>query len=407
MRFPYNRMIYRKFRSETLRNDRRYKRPNHKKVNKGSKDKSDQLKANSSPGIVATVLGWSITLLFSPVIIFYSILITLWKNSNKNLSTETAPHSNKNRSFGLSLLQIDVFSSNTNNFLNKYGVPEPTRSLLWITNSDPRYIRNSFQYDVSIGKKPIQNNEDIYNLYAEPSLIWTRLPVKKSNSHLIEPIYFPSYSVSLTPEQRWEYLCWLKDIKQKAHLSYVFIYYYGLERHLVLGDYDKAVDEIIKLREFHTHPSFNDYSISALISASAHRKRVDIIQKYPQLLEETTTEAIYLRYLAGKDVTASYIYKLFLEKKVFSHAYLVRLVEKNPDKFKQTLSDVFDEYIYAQGSILGSIHPTSLNTTSCLNFANTSFPPEMRSSKTPDLINNSLLQQHIKKIISATYYRCK
>ena len=51
------------------------------------------------------------------------------------------------------------------------------------------------------------------------------------------PDYYPSYA-GLSPEQRWVYLNWLTDVSQPVYIGYVFLYYYGLERQLLSGDFN-------------------------------------------------------------------------------------------------------------------------------------------------------------------------
>jgi hypothetical protein len=57
-------------------------------------------------------------------------------------------------------------------------------------------------------------------------------------------------------------------------IGYVFIFYYGLERHLISGNYSEAIDTILTLRKTHNHPSFLSYSANALvISAILHKDK--------------------------------------------------------------------------------------------------------------------------------------
>jgi hypothetical protein len=74
----------------------------------------------------------------------------------------------------------------------------------------------------------------------EPSLILMNLPIKQPVDEMLipRPPYYPQY-VGLTPEQRWIYLKLLiNPYNDKIDIGYVFILYYGLERHLLHGDFD-------------------------------------------------------------------------------------------------------------------------------------------------------------------------
>ena len=59
--------------------------------------------------------------------------------------------------------------------------------------------------------------------------------------------YYPSYK-NLKAENRYVYLNWLRDVTAPIPIGYVFIFYYGLERHLLFGKFEQAFDMIVKLR---------------------------------------------------------------------------------------------------------------------------------------------------------------
>ncbi len=288
-------------------------------------------------------------------------------------------------------LQVNTSNQNTDKFLKQLGIPEPTRSLLWI---------------IEIRTTPKEPEENKYNFYAEPSLIWTRFSIKPSDQHLQEPFYYPSYT-ELSSEQRWEYLNFLKDITQKTNLSYVFLYYYGLERHLLFGDYDGAVEEIFRLIKYHNEASFPHYAISALIAASAYKKRLDIVEKYPEILYELTNESVYLRMLSGTDLTAEDILNLFHQKMIDRNHYVIELAERYPDLFKKELTKTFNDYATSNGGLLKKLRSSQLEKRNTISFANISFSQEIRTFKTSEVLYNKELQTSIRKIISDTYKKCK
>lgn len=297
-------------------------------------------------------------------------------------------------------------NQNTDKFLIQLGIPEPTRSLLWIIDEDITKIKNPMVFIIEIRTTPKEPEENKYNFYAEPSLIWTRLPIKPSNQHLKEPLYYPSYPI-LSPEQRWEYLNWLKDITQKTNLSYVFLYYYGLERHLLFGDYDGAVEEIFRLIKYHNEGSFPQYAISALIAASAYKKRLDIVEKYPEILWELTNESLYLRMLSGADLTAEDILNLFNQKMIGRNHYVIELAERYPDLFKNELTEIFNNYTTSNGGLLKNLRSSQLKKRDTISYANISFSQEIRTFKTTEMLYNKELQANIRKIISDTYKKCE
>jgi len=123
---------------------------------------------------------------------------------------------------------------------------------------------------------------------AEPSAIYTKMPIAQvSNIKSVErPPYFPRYS-ELTPEQRGVYWHLLGNpYNPNINIGFVFILYYGLERHILSGDYEKAVDVILKLRDVHDNSSFQSYSASAIMLTSMIRNRLDILNKFLESLDK-------------------------------------------------------------------------------------------------------------------------
>jgi tellurite resistance protein len=109
----------------------------------------------------------------------------------------------------------------------------------------------------------------------EPSAIITSLPVASSSAHpLVDFGYYPSYD-RISAEQRRCYLEWLSagrtdvDPTQRS-LGYVFIFFYGLERRIILdGDRDPSLlQEIIRLLEYygpaHKSRSLKSYFLQLL-----------------------------------------------------------------------------------------------------------------------------------------------
>ncbi len=115
-------------------------------------------------------------------------------------------------------------------------IPEPTKSLLWTTDADTSMIESATSIRVVINQSRFQQQEN--GFYSEPSLIWTKLPIKPNQELIDEAMYWPSYS-AFSPEARYQYLNWLRDITQPTNLSYVFLYFYGLERHLSTSPFNE------------------------------------------------------------------------------------------------------------------------------------------------------------------------
>lgn len=112
----------------------------------------------------------------------------------------------------------------------------------------------------------------------EPSLIYTKqqIIIPTDITAVDRPPYFPTYS-GLTPEQKGVYIKLLQNpYDPNIDIGFVFILYYGLERHLLYGDYEGAYRVILKLRDVHSNRSFQSYSANALALTSMFRKRGEI-----------------------------------------------------------------------------------------------------------------------------------
>lgn len=122
----------------------------------------------------------------------------------------------------------------------------------------------------------------------EPSLILMNMPIRQPVDELLvpRPPYYPQY-VRLTPEQRWIYLKLLTNpYNDKIDIGYVFIFYYGLERHLLHGDFDSAFNVILKLRDVHKNKSFQSYSGNALILSALWKGKGEYIPLFINSLDK-------------------------------------------------------------------------------------------------------------------------
>lgn len=122
----------------------------------------------------------------------------------------------------------------------------------------------------------------------EPSLLYLKFPIEQPEpSELVErPPYYPFYS-ELTPKQKYLYWKFLSDPYNPSNdIGYAFIFYYGLERHLLYGNFDQAFDIILKLRDVYNNRSFQNYSASALILSSMIHKRADCAKKFMNSLDK-------------------------------------------------------------------------------------------------------------------------
>lgn len=156
-----------------------------------------------------------------------------------------------------------------------------------------------------IGDGPYQNyelpksNEHIYSFKGfsikisfleieEPSLLYFSLPTTQPvhPESVDRPPYYPSYK-ELTGEQKWLYWKFLSNpFVPENDIGYVFIFYYGLERHLLCGNFEKAYEIILRLRDVYDNKSFQMYSSNALILSAMLHKRGDYAEQFIESLDK-------------------------------------------------------------------------------------------------------------------------
>ncbi len=298
----------------------------------------------------------------------------------------------------------DTLSASRNTVSETLRIPEPTKSLLWITDEEASKISSpvSIKITIDLNTKNVYSTDESYNFYSEPSLIWTKLPVEINSEIESNKMYYPSYS-GLLPKHRYQYLSWLRDITQKTNLSYVFLYFYGLERHLLVGKYEEAVEEILRLLKHHNEGSFKSYAINSLISASGFRKRVDILQKAPFLLDQSSNESLLLCRSAGKSINSNQIIEL-ASRVTFTNK---RYIKEQPELFKKELEKILITYEKTNGNILRNINIDRLEKKPYPIIANISVPSKFRTWKLPQIIEDENFRMALKHILSETHQTIK
>jgi len=162
------------------------------------------------------------------------------------------------------------------NVTDSLFVHQDLKDLLWIADG----IRKNYTSDK---KQEVYEVGGIKLIFSsinrdEPSLIYTKLPLAQIDNiaDVERPPYYPNYS-QLSPQQKGVYWKLLSNpYDSKIDIGFVFILYYGLERHLLNGNYEKAFRLMLKLRDIHTNKSFQQYLGNALILTCLCRQRADL-----------------------------------------------------------------------------------------------------------------------------------
>lgn len=270
-------------------------------------------------------------------------------------------------------------------------IPKEIIELLWFKDGPYKnYNENNDKKEIDMGGIRITISMS-YN--TEPSLISTSDTITEPKNKDIEPPgYYPSYS-SLNPNQRWIYLNWLKNIDTEIDISYVFIFYYGLERNLFLGDYIKAWTTVNKLRKYHKNTSFIAYSTEALIASCIVHNRPDLFIDLLQNTNDVDDIAMSDLYLLAKyklcgDITQKEIMKLASGVEFKNYRYL-----KNDELiFENELINILLQK-YGKDSIeLSNFNINKSPKKSTTIMANYSMNTNQRVIEIPSLIENKEAQ---------------
>jgi hypothetical protein len=224
----------------------------------------------------------------------------------------------------------------------------------------------------------------------EPSAITFKAPITKpsSKAEIPRPPYYPSYG-GITPEQRWIYLEFLKNPYSEIDIGYVFLLYYGLERHLLLGDFEKAFNVILKLRHGHRNSSFLSYSSSALLLSCVKHQKIEYAKKFLAALDETQISSINVSLF----LLCLHSFGLPLTPKVlmiYAKSFALentRYIKNNPEIFVQELAKAMQERT-GKSSIELSDYAKDIwkiKSYSFRAFANTSLSGDDNNVDIPDL----------------------
>ena len=290
---------------------------------------------------------------------------------------------------------------------NPLRVPDRTASVLFVSHEPSPSHRSGI--GISISLDLLDGHIHVKGLSPdEPSTIYTAMVISQpSDATLVpRPDYFPSYA-GLTPEQKWIYLDWLTDVTQAIDVGYVFIYYYGLERHLLIGDFDAAFDEIILLRHYHAkNPSFDSYSRAALLNSALFRKRPDRLEQLYRLAppQRFMNSDLILAHQLGQDLGPEGMIRLAESLTGIKKRY----IKSNPEEYKVALAAVLSDQFDEPYLPLASAYKISeIPRVPDILFANISFPTEVRTPDLPSFLRCERFVQQATGVLNLAHERTK
>jgi hypothetical protein len=247
-----------------------------------------------------------------------------------------------------------------------------------------------------------QINESI-NQIPDPSTIYIHLPI--TEDYRVDPLpYWPHY-IDISPGQRFVYLNWLRNIDNPIGIGYVFLYYYGLERHLLVGDFEKAFNQIIRLRNIHKNQSFQKYSENALIHSCIMRNRVDMLLSLHEKTEISgfSNAQFLLAYNLKLDLSVQNLMRVFYKAFNLSR----KPIKENPVLMEDCVkSSLFSKYSN-EGFPIKDYDISKTRTISETRFANHSFPNEIRYIEITDFYQCKSLMIDIEHIFKFSYEKYK
>ena len=199
-----------------------------------------------------------------------------------------------------------------------------------------------------------QNSTEVENCLIDPSL-----PVGVPGPMPADIPYYPSYR-ALEPRARGGYLKWLADGcgNPDAEIGYVFLYFYGLERRLILDgsldEHDSLVAEVERLhRVYHKNYSVNRYARLLLGTARLLKPDRRFHEEEPPAPQQNYELPLSVRLAIGqllaegRSVPWQWMYAWTLNdpqtslrtvhrraEKELKELFRIRFGEKHPDGFR-------------------------------------------------------------------------
>jgi len=210
----------------------------------------------------------------------------------------------------------------------------------------------------------------------------------------------------MIPVQRGIYLRWLYDVTQEIDIGYVFVYFYGLERHLLYGNFERAFDEILLLRKHHGNGSFHSYSASALVHSCLLRKRVDRLQQLYESgdFDYFDNSNLLILFHNGLDVLPDMLLRLAAQLSGVNRRYVRLKAELYEQELSEILIRKFGKPAYPLSSrfsldeVEGVPYPI---------FANISFSPDVRTPRLPNFFQHAPFTSEMGTIFSETHEAVK
>ncbi len=292
-----------------------------------------------------------------------------------------------------------------NGYISKYIPDLENKDLLFISfekdiPANYNGISCSFNLDDD-GKIQV---ETIEHKKQDPSTIWIYLPILEPTSDVPPLPYFPHY-IDLLPQQRYIYLQWLQNVEKPIDIGYVFLYFYGLERHLILGDIDKAIKQIIRLRNNHPNKSFQKYTQNSIIHACIMRNRLDLLitlNKFTEINEVSNAQLLLAHNLnlsLSVDNLTAIFYKMFPK--------IRKALKENKTLMTESVKTTLMQFFGCDSYPITSIDVSNAPIVREVRFCNYTFPKDIRFVEITDFYKCKEFVSKIQDVFENSYLQYK
>ena len=288
---------------------------------------------------------------------------------------------------------------------NSIHFHEDIKDLIWFADS-PLLNIDPKQFIKTVRSSGLRL-DFTYSGYPEPSMIFTKYPIEfTENLSDVAPLdYYPSY-IELDPLQKGMYIKFLENPYQtNIEIGYLFLLYYGLERHLLLDNWEKASDVILKLRKCHKHKSFQQYSASALILTAIYREQGELALKVISELDAEQFLPITEYLLCASSFNLHITNRELMYYAEWFGFHNTRYIKNQTELFSKTLTDFIQEEYHRDyiliSDILNDKSITNMQTHKIKIFANVSLSDV--KIEVPFLSENEKLRNYVCNLLQKSH----
>jgi L-rhamnose mutarotase len=260
------------------------------------------------------------------------------------------------------------------------SIPQNIKNLLFYTNEMPPEnidkigvsLTFSLLEGVKVGKLGVRN---------DPSTIYFTLPitVPLDKNNVPPPPRYPKY-YSITSEQRYIYLNWLKNIDEPIHEGYKQLFFFGLERQLIIGDFDAAWKMILRLRKCPVkNYEFFLFQATDTLFTACMMDRLDLLHKMDYIYDDPFwgDMQILTKYFTREPINVKEVINILNHTDTKNRRYF----DNAPEEYAEEMSNILLEktgrsFILTENYISEEKRKKSHIV---LGFHNSSFPFELRN----------------------------